>query len=142
MVPFARFNLIDTPGLNDQRIPLADWAVKFNESAVGRNEQPISLAIMLFRCSMRPSTADAQIVSVLQETIAAVNPSNTALVFTFCDQDTEFDKNYAMEWYNPGLIEGIEGMPSLSEDRIFMFRGSTGAGGEATTSEEIMDWVT
>ena len=113
---------------------MADWAIKFNESAVSQNAQPISLAIMLFRCSMRPSTADAQIVSVLKETIVAANPSNTALVFTFGDQDVDFDKDYAMEWYDPGLIEGIDGMPTMPKERIFLFRGKSGAGGTETTA--------
>ena len=29
----ANFNLIDTPGLNDTRIPTADWVGRFNEDA-------------------------------------------------------------------------------------------------------------
>ena len=29
----ANFNLIDTPGLNDARIPTADWVGRFNQSA-------------------------------------------------------------------------------------------------------------
>lgn len=46
-----------------------------------------------------------------------------------------------MEWYNPGLIEGIEEMPELSQDRIFLFKAVDGQGGAATTNEEITSWI-
>lgn len=46
-----------------------------------------------------------------------------------------------MEWYNPGLIEGIEGMPELTQDRIYLFKGADGAGGDRTTTDEISAWI-
>lgn len=73
--------------------------------------KPISLALILFRASERPSIADANILAVLKQTIETINPATIAIIFTFCDQDPTFNIDYAHEWYHEGLIEGIEGMP-------------------------------
>ena len=51
---FETFNLIDTPGLNDMRIPTADWSNRFNAWLEQTNNHTIDLALMLFCCSVRP----------------------------------------------------------------------------------------
>ena len=44
------FNLIDTPGLNDARIPTVDWVQRFNTNQHVK-PQPLALCIMLFKSS-------------------------------------------------------------------------------------------
>ena len=46
-----------------------------------------------------------------------------------------------MEWYNEGMLENT-GLPEITPDRIFCFRGKNGQGGAATTHEELSAWVT
>ena len=51
-----------------------------------------------------------------------VSPQNTAVVFTFADQDDEMDISDAMGWYHK-LTKNASGMPKMTPDRFFLFRG-------------------
>lgn len=66
---------------------------------------------------------------------------NCALIFTHCDQDSELTNEYAVEWYNDGMV-GNEGLPEIPGERIFLFKGKSGQGGDKTTHEEISQWIT
>ena len=46
-----------------------------------------------------------------------------------------------MEWYDPGLIGGMEGVPKMPPERVFLFRGKDGPAGQATTTAEVTSWV-
>ena len=50
------------------------------------------------------------------------------------------DIEYAAEWYTTGMTNN-EGLPDIPSDRIFLFRGKSGQGGEMTTHEEIETWI-
>ena len=50
------------------------------------------------------------------------------------------DINYAQDWYSEGMTNN-EGLPAISNDRIFLFKGKKGQGGEMTTNEEITGWI-
>ena len=50
------------------------------------------------------------------------------------------DINYAQDWYSEGMTNN-EGLPAISNDRIFLFKGKQGQGGEMTTTEEIENWI-
>ena len=95
------FNLIDTPGLNDARIPTVDWVQRFNTNSAVQ-PQPLSLVMMLFRCSSRPSVDDQSVLLICKNAIAKLAPANCVLIFTHCDEDDEMDLEYAEEWYNVG----------------------------------------
>lgn len=71
--------------------------------------------------------------------ITRTNHKNCALVFTFCDQVNEFDKSDAEEWYNEGL--NMTDLPKMTQERIFLFRGKDGQGGQMTTHSELARWV-
>ena len=47
------------------------------------------------------------------------------------------DREYAVGWYDE-LIEGIDNMPAITEEQVFLFKGK---GSNATTSEELQTWV-
>ena len=47
---------------------------------------------------------------------------------------------YATEWYNDGMI-GNEGLPTIPGNRIFLFKGKRGQGGDMTAHEEISQFV-
>ena len=51
------------------------------------------------------------------------------------------DVEYAGEWYNMGMTSD-PGLPEMPGDRIFLFRGKSGQGGEETTHDEIKNWIT
>ena len=68
-------------------------------------------------------------------------PQNVALVFTCCDQSTWFDKDYAHMWYSEGIDHDDLGMPAISKERIFLFKGADGQGGSMTTHNELMDFI-
>ena len=68
-------------------------------------------------------------------------PQNVALVFTFCDESRWFDKDYAQEWYTEGIEHGGLGMPTVAEERIFLFRGVEGQGGKMTKHNEIVAFI-
>ena len=46
---------------------------------------------MLFKCAARPSIAEQAVLGICQAAIENLNPRNTVLIFTHCDQDDEFD---------------------------------------------------
>ena len=46
------------------------------------------------------------------------------------------DINYAQKWYSEGMTNN-EGLPAIPNNRIFLFKGKNGQGGEMTTTEEI-----
>ena len=51
------------------------------------------------------------------------------------------DTAYAKDWYEIGMTDN-DGLPEIPEDRIFLFKGKSGNGGELTTHEEITQWIT
>ena len=95
---------------------------------------------MLFKCAARPSIAEQAVLGICQAAIENLNPRNTVLIFTHCDQDDEFNEEYGVEWYNDGMLENT-GLPEITQDRIFCFRAKNGQGGPATTHEELSSWV-
>ena len=96
---------------------------------------------MLFKCGARPSIAEQAVLGICQAAIENLNPRNTVLIFTHCDQDDEFNEEYGVEWYNDGMLENT-GLPEITQDRIFCFRAKDGQGGARTTHEELSAWVT
>ena len=54
MTETDHIKIIDTPGLNDERIDTKDWVDRFNDSGNVAGPQPLSLAILLFKASNRP----------------------------------------------------------------------------------------
>ena len=50
------------------------------------------------------------------------------------------DIEYAQEWYTTGMTNN-EGLPEIPNDRIYLFKGKNGQGGEMTTHEEITAWI-
>ena len=77
------YALIDSPGLNDMDMTLAEWAQKLNTS--GLNGQPLDLCLLVFKQTPRPQVTDKQNVIVMQEAVTAIQASNIAVVFTHCD---------------------------------------------------------
>ena len=49
IIELENFTLIDTPGLNDPKIPTADWSTRFNSSEVTTNEKRIALSLLVFK---------------------------------------------------------------------------------------------
>ena len=137
---FNRFKLIDTPGLNDMRIPSSDWGTRYNESDVIKNCKCIDLVLILFRCKIRPDVSDFNILAVLMQVLESVKPKNCALVFTFADQDDEMDHEYAIQWYDI-LRENEPSMPAMTQDRVWLFKGRDSNRGPATTTEELHVWI-
>lgn len=84
-IEFPNFYLIDTPGLNDTRIPMADWACRYNETTEMSAQETIHLALIIFKCKERPDLADFNIMGALKEALDHICPQNVALVFTFAD---------------------------------------------------------
>ena len=66
------FDLIDTPGLNDCRIPTADWVQRFN-SCADSQPQPLSLALLVFKASIRPNCGDQNILAIWRAAIDNIN---------------------------------------------------------------------
>ena len=79
----AGFSLIDSPGLNDMDMSLAEWAAKLNTS--GLNGRPLDLCLLVFEQTTRPSVQDKQNILVMQEAVSAIGAENIAVVFTHCD---------------------------------------------------------
>ena len=50
------------------------------------------------------------------------------------------DIEYAQEWYTTGMTHN-EGLLEIPNNRIFLFKGKKGQGGEMTTTEEIRAWI-
>ena len=50
------------------------------------------------------------------------------------------DVEYAQEWYNMGMTSDPD-LPTMSGDRIFLFKGKSGQGGAETTHDEIKNWI-
>ena len=52
------------------------------------------------------------------------------------------DHNYANDWYN-SLIEDTDGMPRMTPDRVFLYKGKPSNMGNIpmTSSYEIQQWV-
>ena len=84
---FDSFKLIDTPGLNDMKIPTSDWGVRFNNSEVLAGSRQVDLNLILFRSKIRGDFSDFNILAVLKNAMENLNPENTAIIFTFADQD-------------------------------------------------------
>ena len=118
-----------------------DWILRFNDPKNGAGPQPLALAILLFKACTRPSNSDYVILGVCKKAISNLNTNNVALVFTYCDQDTEFDRDYAHEWFHEGIKIKEIGMPEIAKDRIFLFKGQDGQGGSKTTHEELSSWI-
>ena len=78
-------------------------------------------------------------VAVFKQIINEIKPNACAIVFTFCDESKKFKKQKASAWYK-ALVEDIEDMPDIPEDRMFLFHGDLEED-DATTTEEIRDWV-
>ena len=114
------FIIADTPGLNDIMMPTADWGTRWSQSNI--IDSHINLAMMVFKCKIRPDDSDFNTLAVMKSTLRNLSANNTALVFTFADQDESMDEEYAIRFYNT-LIEGAEGMPLLTPDRVFLFKG-------------------
>ena len=140
MKEFNRFTLIDTPGLNDMRIPSSDWGTRYNDSDVIKNCNGIDLVLILFKCKIRPDVSDFNILAVLMQVLESVKPKNCALVFTFADQDDEMDHEYAVTWYDI-LRENEPSMPAMTQDRVFLFKGRDSNNGPATTTDELHMWI-
>ena len=68
MKEFSRFRLIDTPGLNDMRIPSSDWGTRYSDSDV------IDFVLILFKCKIRPDVSDFNILTVLMQVLESVKP--------------------------------------------------------------------
>ena len=136
-IEFDEFILIDTPGLNDPKMSTADWSTRYNNSSATSNSAQIALILLVFKCSQRPSRDDANNINVLQQVVNEIKPDSCAVVFTFADTDEEMDRDLAAAWYGE-LIEGIENMPAITEEQVFLFKGK---GSNATTSEELQTWV-
>ena len=64
-----------------------------------------------------------------------------ALVFTHCDKEDDFGLDYAFDWYQTGIVHDGLGMPEVSKDHIFLFKGKDGLGGQSTQHAEIKTWV-
>ena len=77
-------------------------------------------------------------MGILQQVITEVNPSTCAVVFTFADEKTTFNIEYGKRWYEE-LILGVEGMPSIPQERIYLFKGNGNSAQNisATTTEEL-----
>ena len=56
-------NIIDSPGLNDPKMSLATWSTNLNNSLL--LGKPVSLAIMVMMCKVRPDVGDKQNALVL-----------------------------------------------------------------------------
>ena len=89
---------------------------------------------------MRPAVSDQNVLAICKAAVGKLDSSNVVLVFTHCDQDKELDVDYAQEWYTMGMTNN-EGLPEIPNNRIFLFKGKTGQGGEMTTTEEITTWI-
>ena len=50
------------------------------------------------------------------------------------------DIEYAQEWYTTGMTHN-GGLLAIPNNRIFLFKGKNGQGGEMTTTEEISAWI-
>ena len=50
------------------------------------------------------------------------------------------DHAYAAEWYDE-LRENEASLPTLTQDRIFLFKGKDGPKGPATTKDDIHMWI-
>ena len=61
-----------------------------------RSRDGIDLAIIVFKCKIRPDVSDLNILVVLMQILESVKPKNTAIVFTFCDHDRDMDKTYGL----------------------------------------------
>ena len=80
-----KFNIIDTPGLNDANIDTKDWVDRFNDAQNGAGPQPLALAILLFKAGNRPSKDDYVVLGVCAKAIGNLNPKNIVVIFTHCD---------------------------------------------------------
>ena len=94
---------------------------------------------MLFKCKIRLDATDFNNLAVMLHALENVNVHNTALIFTFADQDREMDREYAKNLFDT-LIKGADGLFTIPIDRIFLFKGKDGAE-SATTSQELQNWV-
>ena len=96
---FEKFILIDSPGLNDINMPTVDWGARFNPSEIITNSMRVDLNLILFKCKIRPDFSDFNILAVLKQTMQNLSPQNTALIFTFADQDEDMNQEYASQFY-------------------------------------------
>ena len=75
--------VIDTAGLNDTALPLSTWISSYTEFAKTQNN--VSLCIIAFRASVRPSGESKSDVITIFEAIKNLDTKNIAVVFTFCE---------------------------------------------------------
>ena len=75
--------VIDTAGLNDPGMPLIDWISSYNDFA--KTSSNVSLCIIAFKASVRPTTENKADVITIFEAIKNIDTNNIAVVFTFCD---------------------------------------------------------
>ena len=131
---FEQFELIDTMGLNSMQMPTAYWGNIFNQSSI--ISEGIDLTLLVFKCKISPDTTDFNTLAAFVQVIASADPANTALVFTFADQDSDMDVDYAMRWYET-LINKAEAIPQVTKDRIFLYSGKTNPNATASTTQEL-----
>ena len=74
--------------------------------------------------------------------IGNLKPQKVALVYTFCDEMRDWDKEYAHEWYSNCIDYDQVELPEMNYSQIYNLRGKDGHGGESTTHSEIKTWVT
>ena len=80
-------------------MPTVDWGARFNPSEIITNSMRVDLNLILFKCKIRPDFSDFNILAVLKQTMQNLSPQNTALIFTFADQDEDMNQEYASQFY-------------------------------------------
>ena len=68
------FKMIDTPGLNDERIDTKDWVERFNDSGNATSPQPLALAILLFKACDRPQNGDYVVLQMCMKAVRDLKP--------------------------------------------------------------------
>ena len=141
MVKTEHFNVIDTPGLNDRRIDVKDWVDRFNGGNGSTKPQDLALVVLLFKNSGRPCNDDYVVLNMCKTAIKNLAPKNVALVFTHCDASKDINVDYVYEWFTEGIKLDDLGMPTVTKERIFLFKGKDGQGGPMTTHNELVNFI-
>lgn len=115
--------LIDSPGLNDPRMPIGTWINALRK--VGGKE--ISLCLLFIMQKFRPDTLDKTNILVMMEALREINPENVAVVFTHCDENPSFTKEKGVK-YMDSLLKTMNkdqyNVPfQVTAERIFLFKG-------------------
>ena len=66
-------------------MPTADWGTRFNNGELVQGDRRVDLAIIVFKCKVRPDSSDFNIMAVLMQIIESLKTQNVAIVFTFAD---------------------------------------------------------